>query len=174
MKNLKKKLRKLIPSTHAIENSREFKGLKSSFKASCYWSRDHQCIARGVAAGLASCVIPGFQFFYAAILVIILRGNAPVALLFTFVSNPLTVVPITYFIYRIGTYLIGKNGNNIVIHAFQWDFSSFHAFWFNIRIWILQFGKAFLVGLPIASLIFGLIGYFGSLLIWKTLTFYRK
>ncbi len=164
---MKNWLKKHLPSANSLQNSSELKRLKSFFKASCFWSRDHQAIARGVAAGLAGSVIPGFQIFYAAILVILLRGNLPIALLFTLVTNPLTVVPITYLVYFIGSLLVGNGDADFVIKDFQWDFSSFHAFWSNASAWLLQFGKAFMVGLPIVSLCFGLMGYFGTLLIWK-------
>src|SRR5688572_12526351 len=97
---MKNWLKKFISSSKLMQNS-ELKGIKF-LKASCFWSRDRQCIARGVAAGLAGAVIPGFQIFYATILVILLRGNLPIALLFTLVTNPLTVAPITYSVYFIG------------------------------------------------------------------------
>lgn len=96
---MKNWFKKYIPSSKTLENSRELKGIKSFLKAPCFWSHDHQAIARGVAAGLAGSVIPGVQLFYAAILVLLLRGNLPIALLFTLVTNPLTVVPITYLVF---------------------------------------------------------------------------
>jgi uncharacterized protein (DUF2062 family) len=102
---------------------------------------------------------------YAALLVILLRGNLPIALLFTLITNPLTVVPITYLIYFIGKLIIGNGDAGFVFQEFHWDFSSFHVFWSNVTAWSLQFGKAFLIGLPIVSLCLGIIGYFGTILI---------
>ena|SRR5436190_13688750 len=160
-------LKKHIPSAKSMQNSKQLTKLKSFLNAPCYWSSDQQCVARGVAAGLAGCVIPGVQFFYAAALVIILRGNLPIALACTLVTNPLTFVPITYFIYLVGTYIIGNDTANFVVNELQWNFSSFHAFWSSLSDWVLQFGKAFLVGLPIVSLCLGIIGYFGTILLFK-------
>lgn len=171
---MKNWLKKYIPSTKSLQNSRQLKGLKSFLKDSRYWSYDCQSTARGVAAGLAGAVIPGFQIFYAAMLVILLRGNLPIALLFTFITNPLTVVPITYFIYFIGSSIIGNGKTDFVFQNFQWDFSSFHSFWSNVSAWILQFGKAFLIGLPIVSLSLGIIGYFGTILIWNASIFLSR
>ena len=167
-------LQKFFPSKQSMQNSPQVKGLKAIFKNANCWSRDHQCVARGVAAGLAGSVIPGFQFFYAALLAIILRGNLPIALVFTFVSNPLTVAPLTYFIYFIGTLILGNGNTNIELKNLEWDFSSFHAFWTNFSAWILQFSKAFLVGLPIMSLAMGLIGYVGTNLLWKGYDVFKK
>lgn len=153
-------------------NSFELKRIKSSFTDPCFWSYDLQPLARGVAAGLAAAVIPGLQIFYAAILVFVLRGNLPVALLSTLVTNPLTVVPVTYSVYYIGTLILGNHRGEFVIKDFQWDFSSFHAFWSNLSAWVLQFGKGFLIGLPIASLLLGIIGYFGTLFIWEIMVLF--
>jgi uncharacterized protein (DUF2062 family) len=173
---MNKWLKKFTPSTKSMRNSRQLKKFKPFFKDPCFLSRDQQSIARGVAAGLAGAVIPGLQIFYAALLVILLRGNLPAALLSTLVTNPLTTVPITYFIYFIGTFIVGNGDTEFAIRSFQWDFSSWHAFWSNISAWLLQFGKAFLVGLPIVSLCLGIIGYFGTILIWKIyiLLFHKK
>lgn len=96
----------------------------------------------------------------------LLRGNLAVALLCTLVTNPFTVAPISYFIYSVGKLIIGNGQDDIVHKSFVWDFSSFYSFWLNISIWALQYGKAFFVGLPIVSLGLGLIGYFGTLLVW--------
>lgn len=172
---MKKWIKKITPSTTSMKNSSELKPLKRYLKASCYWARDQQSIARGVAAGLAGCVIPGFQLLYAALLVILLRGNLPVALIATLFTNPLTAVPITYFIYFIGSLIIKNGSHNYEIQNLHWDFSSFHAFWASFGTWAGQLGKAYFVGLPIISLTLGLIGYFGTILIWNAyLMIFRK
>ena len=173
---MKNWLKKFIPSIQSIKDSRTYKELKSFFNAPCFWSRDQQSVARGVAAGLAAAVVPGLQFFYAAFLVFFLRGNLPIAILATLVSNPLTFVPITYFIYYIGTLIIGNGKNDFVIREFNWDFSSFYAFWSNVSAWGLQFGKAYLIGLPVVSLCLGIIGYFAVILFWEVfiLLFHKK
>ena len=168
---MNKWLKKCIPSTKSLKNTHKLTGIKSYFKPGCFWARDQQHIARGISAGLAGAVIPGFQIFYASILAIILRGNLPVALISTLITNPLTFVPITYFIYYIGTLFVGDGSADFVIQNFVWDFSTFQAFWHNVSAWIFQFGKAYLVGLPIVSLGLGIIGYFGTILIWEVSVF---
>jgi uncharacterized protein (DUF2062 family) len=168
---MNKFLKKFTPSKKSMKHSHKLKALKTYFNVACLWSRDQQHIARGIAAGLAGAVIPGFQIFYATILAIGLRGNLPAALISTLITNPLTFVPITYFIYFIGTLFVGDGRDNFVIQNFVWDYSSFHAFWHNVSAWIFQFGKAYLVGLPIVSLGLGLIGYFGTIIIWDAYLF---
>jgi uncharacterized protein (DUF2062 family) len=172
---MKNWFKKYTPSTHYIKNSKATTGWKSYFKDRCFWSRSQQAIARGVAAGLAGAVIPGFQIFYAAILVILLRGNLPVALVATLITNPLTVIPIAYGTYLVGAFIIGNGNGDFVIKDYQWDFTSVQAFWSNSSEWLLQFGQAYFVGLPIVSLALGIIGYFGTIFIWEaSLLLFRK
>lgn len=171
---MKQWLKKYLPTKKSVQKYRELKPLKRFLKSPTLWSFDCHSVARGVAAGLAGAVIPGFQILYAAILVVLLRGNLAVALLATFVTNPFTAIPIVYFIYYVGTLIIGKEKNTFVFKTFQWDFSSFHSFWSNFSGWLLQFGKAFFVGVPIVSFCLGVIGYFGTILIWKMGAFFYK
>ena len=167
--------KKSMSSAKAMEHSNALPGLKGYLKAPCFWSYDQQHVARGVAAGLAGAVIPGFQIIYAAILVMLLRGNLPIALLCTLITNPLTFVPITYFIYFIGTLILQNGNGEFVVHTFHWNFTSLHAFWANVSGWALQFGNAFLIGLPIVSAALGVIGYFGTILMWNAVKlFVRK
>ncbi len=161
------KLNKYLPSTNALQGSKGVKFLKKHFHTSGLWAHDCQAVARGVAAGLAGSVIPGFQLFYAAVLAIVLRGNLPIALVCTFITNPLTVIPFMYFISFIGNLILMNERTQFVYKNFQFNFSSWHAFWSNVSAWALQFGKSFLVGLPIVSLGLGLLGYFGTVLFLK-------
>lgn len=168
---MKNWFKKIINST---KNSPQLNKYSKYFNASCFHAHDKQSIARGISAGLAGSVIPGVQIFYAAGLVLLLRGNLPVALIATLVTNPFTVLPMTYFIYSIGKLVLGNGNETLVPKDFQWDFSSFHVFWSNLSAWILQFGKAFFIGMPIVSLCLGLIGYFGTLLIWNMVSFFVR
>lgn len=152
------------------KNSRFFR----YFQAPCFWEYDLQHVARGVAAGFASAVIPGVQIFYAGILVVVLRGNLPVAMISTLISNPLTFVPIVYYVSYVGALIMHNGGTQVAFKAFQWDFSSFHAFWANVGAWALQFGTAFFVGMPVVSLVLGIVGYFGTILIWELYLLIRR
>ena len=170
---MNKWLKKCIPSAKSIKNSSEMKEFKI-LNNPVYWKYNQQSVARGVAAGLAAAVIPGIQFLYAVLLVFLFKGNLPIALLSTLISNPLTFVPLTYFIYFVGTVIIANGSDGFVVREFHWNFSSFHAFWTNISGWFLQFGKAFLIGLPVVSICLGVIGYFGVILFWKVILKFQK
>lgn len=67
------------------------------------WCLDRHCVARGVAAGLfMGLLMPVAQMLFAAVASVLLRGNVPISVACTLVTNPLTVPPIYYAAYQIG------------------------------------------------------------------------
>jgi uncharacterized protein (DUF2062 family) len=73
-----------------------------------------KAVARGLAAGVFSGMFPlfGFQTIIALILAIIIKGNKLVAAIATWISNPLTYVPLYMFNFYIGKWLLG--GHEVV------------------------------------------------------------
>lgn len=67
----------------------------------------HQ-IARGVAAGTFSGFFPwfGFQIIIAIIIAVLIRGNKIAAAAATWISNPLTDIPIFIGNYQVGAWLL--------------------------------------------------------------------
>lgn len=64
-------------------------------------------IARGSAAGIFSSTLPIFgQTFFGMILARILRGNIFASIPWSWLSNPLTTLPIWYGSYRLGIWLM--------------------------------------------------------------------
>ena len=68
-------------------------------------------LARGFAVGIFAGGLPlfGFQVIFAVTLALLVRGNKIVAAASTWVSNPLTYVPIYLFNFQVGRWLLGDN-----------------------------------------------------------------
>lgn len=68
-----------------------------------------QRIARGIAVGIFTAWLPffGLQFIIALIVAAALRANKAMAMLFTWISNPLTALFIYYPSYRLGRLIVG-------------------------------------------------------------------
>lgn len=66
-------------------------------------------VARGIAVGTFVSITPtgGIQTLIAIILATIMRGNRLAAALFTWLSNPITMVPVCWVNYTIGAILLG-------------------------------------------------------------------
>lgn len=67
-------------------------------------------IARGLACGVFAGLFPlfGFQIMVGVLLAVLLRGNKFLAVAGTWISNPLTYVPIYAFNFHVGQWLLSQ------------------------------------------------------------------
>jgi len=61
------------------------------------------------------------QMIAAAITAIIFRANLPLSVALVWISNPLTMAPIFYFNYVIGTLILGQETNEEFSFELSWD-----------------------------------------------------
>jgi uncharacterized protein len=108
-------------------------------------------IARGIASGVFAGSFPwlGLQIIIAVLLATAIRGNKIAAAAATWVSNPLTYVPIFAFNFKVGQWVTGWH-----------DFSIDQIDWVSSEIWHL--GAAFLGTMMLGCFIVGLMGAIGS------------
>jgi len=68
-----------------------------------------KAMARGVSMGLWVSFTPtvGFQMLIVALLAVPLRANVAVALAMVWISNPITVIPLYFAYYWLGTIVLG-------------------------------------------------------------------
>ncbi len=67
-------------------------------------------LSRGIAVGVFSGCFPffGFQTFFGIILASLVKGNRLLAVTGTWISNPFTYVPLYWFNFKIGSYLLDR------------------------------------------------------------------
>lgn len=125
------------------------------------WELNKESVARGVAVGLFTGIIPilPFQTLLAIALTILLRANFPTAFLVSWISNPITILPIAYFTYLIGNWVLGGDASTIVFNDISLK-DNLREAWFS-------FGIPFFVGLPIVSLSVALLGYCVVIMLWS-------
>jgi hypothetical protein len=70
-----------------------------------------RALARGLAAGVFAGLFPlfGLQTIFGIVLASVVRGNKLMAAAGTWVSNPLTYLPIYTFNYQVGRWLLGHH-----------------------------------------------------------------
>ncbi|GCL51874.1 hypothetical protein NIES3804_34600 [Microcystis aeruginosa NIES-3804] len=78
-------------------------------------------IARGFALGVFSGFFPwmGLQIIIAIFLATLFRANKIAAAAGTYISNPVTDLPIFLFNYRLGEFILGQSGRSNVGDIFQ-------------------------------------------------------
>ncbi len=123
-------------------------------------------VPRGVAVGLfigIFALIPGVQMVGAALMCVPVRGNIPIAVAMTFLSNPAT----TPFILAASIWV----GNWMGFHANLSTFYSLYESGASIGEWsywlLSDAAPALVVGLFIISLVSSIIGYVLSQWIWR-------
>ena len=112
--------------------------------------------AKGIAVGVFSGCFPffGLQTFLGILLAQIIRGNLILAAIGTWISNPFTYLPLYFFNYKVGSFLLQDKEKIIPLQAV--DSRIWNQGWYFIKRIII--GSSF-VGL-ILGLILGLFTYY--------------
>jgi len=119
-------------------------------------------VAKGLAVGVFAGCFPffGLQSLVGIFLATVFDGSKVAAMAATWISNPLTYVPLFVFNYKIGKFLLGTKDTEFLL-----DLKSFTAF--------KELGPAFaitlLTGCAIVGFILAFITYFYSLAILERL-----
>lgn len=110
-----------FPSVAKRNSSRaaKLKGIKRSWQRCLqyfYWRLVRlkgrpESLARGLACGVFAGLFPifGFQIIIGVFLAVIFRGNKILAAAGTWISNPVTYVPIYAFNYQVGKFLLNQH-----------------------------------------------------------------
>ncbi len=161
-------IKKYFSNPKSIKEYSQLHWMKKYFHHRSLWRINCDSVSRGVAIGLFAAAIPlmPFQMVIAAFLAIMIRANLPISVAVCWISNPFTLVPITYFTYYIGNWVLGEHEVQLAVHEYglnYWSYSSFwnygnetsHYYWSSFS----HFGKAFFVGLPIVAIGAAIAGY---------------
>lgn len=122
------------------------------------WHLHRRSSASGAAIGMFCAFIPfPIQTISSAALAILFRVNLPIAVVFSLFSNPITIPPIFFFAYQIGSKILGLQEKQIEF-TFSWDWMSNTL----IHIW-----EPLLLGCFILASISSLVTYCVIRLIWR-------
>lgn len=163
-------IRKQMPTREQLEANRWTRGLALRHEL---WRFTRRSVPRGVAVGLLVgifALIPGVQIIGAALLCVPSRGNIPLAVAMTFLSNPATTPLILILSAMIGNFMGFRADTDMVYamierHASLSEWTSW--FWSDAA-------PALLVGLAILSVVAASIGYLVAGMIWGPLVARRR
>ncbi|MEO7364910.1 MAG: DUF2062 domain-containing protein [Sphingomicrobium sp.] len=100
-------LRRHIPTRETVHQHRVLRPFARHLSNPTLWRLTNRSVPRAVALGLGvGVIIPIMHVFVAALLAIPLRANVAVAAACTLVVNPLTIPPMYYAAYRIGSWAL--------------------------------------------------------------------
>ena len=125
-------------------------------------------LARGLAAGVFAGMFPlfGLQTIMGVAIAFRIKGNPLMAAGGTWISNPLTYLPIYAFNYRLGCWMLGRPAVNLFTDIV------------SLKAWLqtgADVGVALMLGSLVMGLIFGVLSYFAGLpVIRRARKRYRK
>lgn len=151
-------LKRYLPEPHHIRNHQHLRHFGDLLHDPNLWHLNRWSSAGGVATGLFCAFIPlPIHMFVAAALAILLRVNLPLAVIFTWITNPLTFAPIFIFAYKFGAVLLRLPAQDIAFElSFAWIEEKF------IHIW-----EPLLLGCLILGTASAVTGYIGIRLLWR-------
>lgn len=171
---MKSFLKKWLPTKHQLQQESSLSGVKHYFFDPMLWHFSRRSVARGVAIGLFLAFVPlPMQMLLAVLVAILWRANLPIAVALTWITNPITFVPLNYFIFLVGCWVTNDKSNYSVMQGFQFKGSSWQEIVTHFWQWLSSIGKPFFVGLPIVAVSAALLGFVLTHLIWRIVIYLR-
>lgn len=160
----KKWFQKLLPSQQLIKEHSALHFLRPLLSDPNLFHLNRYSVALAFLAGtfLAFFPIPG-QMVLAVLVAFLLRCNLPITLALVWITNPVTIPPIFFATYKLGTWLLDTPAMEGMTFTFTWE-------WLNTelqRVW-----KPLLVGSLCAGSFFSIVSYTCVKLIWRCRVIY--
>ena len=163
---LKDLLKRFTPDKEKILRGNSIRFFSNYLHDPHIWHFHRRSVATGAGVGIFCAFIPlPIQTLSAIALAILFRVNLPISILFSLVSNPLTIPFIFLSSYKAGLMILGIEGSDIeqIIHSnatiFEWFSNKF------IHIW-----EPFVIGCFALGLICSILTYLLIRLIWRFAT----
>jgi uncharacterized protein len=154
-----------IPTRESIHNYRLLRPFAPHLSQPALWRLTRRSVPRGVALGLfVGVIIPFMHTFIAAVLAIPFRANVAIAAAFTLLINPITIPPMYYAAYRIGSWEL-HHDSSIINPA---DAARFSSELSRLLFWLHHASGPIAVGVLTIAAAAALLGYFGAALLFKT------
>lgn len=161
--------RRVLPNPEWAARHRFLARLGPRITAPQLWYVNRRAIAVGLAGGVFfGLLLPTMQMPVAALWAILLRCNLPSALAGTFVSNPVTFVPIYLLAYRIGAAVLDVPFDESWTAILDQEVSGFSA---KAQLWwsaVYAAGVPLATGLLVVASSSAALVYSAVLLAWRT------
>lgn len=156
-------LKKHIPTRESIHRYRLLRPFAPHLGNPALWRLTRRSVPRAVALGLfVGVIIPFLHTVIAAILAIPVRANVAISAAFTLVINPLTIPPLYYAAYRIGSWELHHDASIVNPAAAERFSSELSRFLF----WIHEASGPIALGVLSIAVTAGVVGYLAASVAW--------
>ena len=151
-------LKRYMPSPDRIKHSKSLRFMGTVLHDPNLWHITRHSVARAAACGLFVAMLPiPMQMLVSAFIAVLIRANLPISVGLVWLTNPITMPPVFFAQYKIGTLLLGTPERSMPMElSLSWFTSEIQHIW-----------QPMLVGSLLSAVVASAIGYFGTLLYWR-------
>ena len=138
----KRLLRRYLPDKNWIREHRHLRVFGDRLHDPNLWHLNRRSVAGAMGIGVFTAFIPvPGQMLIAAAAAIWLRINLPVAVVMVWITNPVTVPPMFFFTYKVGTWMLGTPRHKFTFElSLNWLMSETRAIWLPLLVGSLFVG----------------------------------
>jgi len=154
----KKLFKKFSPNLKTIREHKHLKIFGTLLHDPNLWRFTRYSVATAFSVGLLVAFIPvPFQMVIAAALAILVRSNLPLSVVIVWFTNPLTMVPIFYFCFKLGSFILSQEPRGFQFElSFEWLMNGLTAIW-----------QPFLLGCFLTGTTMAIIGNIIVRIVWR-------
>lgn len=154
----RKLFRKLIPDKKKFAENKYLRLFGPVILEPQLWHLHRKNVAKAFSIGLFCAFLPiPFQMLVAAFLAIYLRANLPISVALVWVSNPLTIPPLFYFAYKLGSWILQMPVKEFhFVLSWDWLMSQIGIIWMPL-----------LLGSLICGVVLAVLGNIAVRVIWR-------
>ena len=159
----RKLIKRYLPNHEWFKTQKSLQILGSWAYDPNLWHLNRYSVSAGVFIGLFVAFIPlPTQMLMAGLFAILFRANLPISVILVWVTNPVTMAPMFYMAYEVGSTIIGGPDKEFVFEL-SWEFLG----------QLAHFWEPFLLGCFFCGLFFGLPGSATARILWRWHVFKR-
>jgi uncharacterized protein (DUF2062 family) len=154
-----------VPTRETIQRHRLLRPFAPYLAQPALWRLTRRSVPRAVALGLfVGVMIPVMHTAIAAVLAIPTRANIAIAAAFTLVVNPLTIPPLYYAAYRIGSRELHHDAGFVNPASAERVSGELG----RLLFWVHQATGSIAIGVLTIAAASAAVGYFTSAFIWRS------
>ena len=152
-------IKRYMPDHETIRNHKHLKIFGTLLHDPNLFHLNRRSVAGAFAVGLFNAFVPiPFQMVLSAAAAILFRVNLPISVALVWITNPITIPPMFYSAYRVGSWALGREVSEEFVFELSWEWLSEGL----VTIW-----EPFLLGCLICSTVASLTGYGLMRLAWR-------